>query len=350
MSTRARRRQFPATARDPFVIAEIGVNHDGDTDRALALVDAAADADADAVKFQWFRAKSLISNSAELADYQRDAGETDVAGMLERLELDADAMARVLERAHDRGLLGIATVFTKELVSEANELPWDLLKTSSPDLVNRPLIESLLETGRPLIMSTGGSSMEEVREALGWTGSASVALLHCVSSYPTPPDSAALSGIGVLADELDLPVGYSDHTCELETGGIAVACGATILEKHLTWSNGAAGPDHAASLEPTCFGRYVAFARMARSMIGDPVKAPLALEIEVVAAARQSIAASQDLVAGALLQEGDLTTMRPGGGLPPARLGELLGRKLARDVKRGGLLALQDLVPVEGAS
>ena len=164
-------------------------------------------------------------------------------------------------------------------------------------------------------------------------------LLHCVSSYPTPAGSAALSGIGVLADEFDLPVGYSDHTCELETGGIAVACGATLLEKHLTWNNGADGPDHAASLEPSSLGCYVAFARTACEMIGEPIKAPLELEREVIAAARQSIAANQDLVAGALLQECDLTTMRPGSGMPPASLGELVGRRLARDVKRGDLLA-----------
>lgn len=328
------------------MIAEIGVNHDGDVQRALELVDAAADAGADAVKVQWFRASNLLSSSAELVTYQRNEGETDVASMLARLELSNSAMAQVLQHIHTRQMLGIATVFSLEDVDSAIDLPWDVFKTASPDLINKPLIRALSRTGRPLIMSTGGATMKEVSDALSWVESAPVALLHCVSSYPTPINATALGAISVL-EELHVPVGYSDHTTEISTGGLAVACGATILEKHLTWNNQAHGPDHSSSLEPSEFEEYVSFARTARVMIGEREKQPLDFEIEVVNAARQSVAASHDLQAGSLLQEVDLTTMRPGNGFPPSQIDELIGRKLARDVKRGGLLAIEDLVSQE---
>ena len=350
MNGRAQRRQFFTDARDPFVIAEIGVNHDGDLDRALELVDAAVAADADAVKIQWFEAADLLSTTANLVEYQRDTGETDVREMLRRLELSSDALASVLERVHSCGLLAIATVFTPEHVPQAAELPWDLFKTASPDLINRPLIEALIATERPLIVSTGGASMAEVSAMLDWAESASIAVLHCVSRYPTPVECAALSGIGVLADSFEVPVGYSDHTTALETGALAVCCGATILEKHLTWSCTAQGPDHASSIEPDAFARYVSLARTARSMLGEPAKEPLDLEIEIISASRQSIAARHDLHAGMLLEKSDLTTMRPGTGMPPTQIAELLGRRLVRDVQRGGFLALQDVLPSEDKS
>lgn len=350
MSGQSARILFPSDHRDPFVIAEIGVNHDGDPDRALQLVDAAARTGADAVKVQWFRASSLLSKSAQLVTYQRDAGETDVEAMLGRLELDAVAMGRILERAHAHGLAAIATVFSPELVAEAATLNWDLFKTASSDLVNRPLLEALGRDGRPLIMSTGGSSLEEVGEAIGWVGGVPLGLLHCVSSYPTPVEHTALAGIGVLAETFRLPVGYSDHTLGWETGGLAVAAGATMLEKHLTWSRSANGPDHASSLEPDSFKRYVEFARDARRMLGDSCKEVLQIEVPVRENARQSVAASRDLSTGALLGAEDLTTMRPGSGLPPALLPELMGRRLARDVKAGVLLQPEDLCPAEVCS
>ena len=348
MSPPDRHSGFLPGTPEPMVIAEIGVNHDGDPDRALSLVDAAADAGADAIKMQWFEAERLLSDSADLVDYQRSSGETDPVGMLDRLALDRDAMVAVVERARCRGVKALVTVFSPELVPLAAGLDWHGFKTASPDLVNRPLLEALASDGRPLILSTGGSTMSEVGEALHWLGSGSVALLHCVSSYPTPPEDAALGAIPVLAGDFGLPVGYSDHTTDTRTGGLAVCAGATILEKHLTWSNDATGPDHAASLEPSAFAEYVAFARSARLMFGRRRKEVLPIESQVREGARQSLAPTRDLAAGTIIKASDLTTMRPGHGISPARLHEVVGSRLTRDVRRGALLHESDLPVQEG--
>ena len=265
--------------------------------------------------------------------------------MLARLELDPSSMHRVLERARACDLVAIVTVFSAVLVPEAAAMEWDCFKTASTDVVNRPLIEALDRTGRPLIMSTGGSSLDEVAAAVGWISDVPLALLHCVSSYPTPPEHAALGGIGALALAFDVPVGYSDHTPGLQTGGLAVAAGATMLEKHLTWDVTANGPDHASSLDPASFKQYVDFAREARRMIGDARKQVLPIEAHVRENARQSIAASRDLGAGIELGLDDLTTMRPGTGLSPAMSPELVGRRLERDIEAGELIQQDDLRP-----
>ncbi len=342
--------KLPGAQCDPFVIAEIGVNHDGDPGRAVELVDLAAGAGADAIKVQWFKAERLVSRSAGLAPYQRDSGEHDVASMLGRLELDADAMECVIRRARHHGMLALVTVFSPELVPDAARLDWDIFKTASPDIINRPLIEALAGTGRPLVLSTGGSTMSEVAEALDWVDPSRCALLHCVSSYPTPPEQAALGGIRALAEHFGMPVGYSDHTPGWETGGLAVASGATILEKHLTWNVHASGPDHAASLSPEDFGRYVRFARSSASMLGSQEKLVLPIEIGVRDNARQSIAAVRDLAIGDRLGPDDLTTMRPGHGLKPSLLTELYGREVVRPVRGGELVLLEDLAPLEACT
>ena len=334
----------------PFVVAEIGVNHDGDPARALELVDAAASSGADAIKMQWFEAKRLVSASADLVDYQKAAGETDPTGMLQRLELDRDAMVAVIDRARTHGLKSIVTVFSPELVPVAAELEWDAFKTASPDLVNRPLLEALAGDGRPLILSTGCSTIPEISDALDWVGRKNLALLHCVSSYPTPVADAALGGIPALAETFGLPVGYSDHTTDPCTGGLAVAAGASILEKHLTWNVDAPGPDHAASMSPGRFGEYVAFARRSALMFGRRTKHVLPSESEVRTGARQSLAFMRDLTAGTIITAEDLTTMRPGNGISPACLPEILGLRLARDVRRGTLIQRVDLLSSEMCS
>ena len=268
----------PCGTSHPFVIAEIGVNHDGDPARAEALVDAAAEAGADAVKFQWFEPRRLLSRSAGLAAYQAAAGELDPITMLDRLRLDADGLERARLRAVHHGLRSVVTVFSPELVGEADRLAWDLYKTASPDVVNRPLLEAVASTGRPMIISTGGATVSEVRQALEWIPESRPTLLHCVSSYPTPIESSALGGIGALARAFGTTVGYSDHTVSVHAGGLAVAAGARVLEKHLTWNRDAEGPDHAASLEPEAFGEYVRFARQSARMLGASDKIPSPLE------------------------------------------------------------------------
>lgn len=350
----------------PYVIAEIGVNHDGSLDRALALVESAAHAGADAIKLQFFQTDLLLSGAAKLAAYQRASGEVDPITMLRRLELDLDAMDCLITRAHALNLHAIVTVFSTQLVAPASELPWDAFKVASPDIVHRPLIDALAALGRPLIVSTGAADADEVARAAGWLdGHRHLAFLQCVSSYPTPSASAALGGIAALRDLVASPIGLSDHTESVHTGALAVLLGADILEKHLTWSHTAQGPDHAASLEAQDMARYIDRAKRARhdgaiadqlgldlhNPWGDPrvgpmTKTVLPIEREVRAIARQSLTTTRDLPAGVLLVESDLTIKRPGTGIAPWHMDEVVGGVTARAIPADMPILSEDLVGV----
>ena len=335
-------RQIDAAA-PPYVIAEVGVNHDGSVDRARELVDAARETGAHAVKFQSFSTDRLLSRSAPLAEYQARRGAPDARGLLAPLELDVSTLAALVEHAQRTGLHAIVTEFCVESVAETASLPWDAFKVASPDLVNRPLIEALVATGRPLVISTGAATLAEIERTTEWLRDADVMFLHCVSAYPTPEESASLAGIRAVESATGRPAGYSDHTLAVDTGGLAIAAGACALEKHITWSRDATGPDHAASLDPQRFGQYVTLARRAWRMRGDGVKDVLAVEQDVRRAARQSVTTTRSLGAGTVLAAGDLTVKRPGTGLEPWQLGETIGRTLARAVEADQPLVAEDL-------
>lgn len=348
---------------DVYVIAELGVNHDGSVDRALELTDAAADAGADAVKLQLFRTDLLMSKAAKLAAYQQAAGESDPVAMLRRLELPIDAMARVVDRAHERRMHAVVTVFSVELVGAAQALAWDAYKTASPDIIHRPLLDALAATGRPMIVSTGASELAEVERAAAWLAPAHdrLALLQCVSAYPTPEPHAAIPVMHQLA-RLGLPIGYSDHTTSVGTGRTAVEHDATILEKHLTLRRSARGPDHAASLEPGEFASYVRAARSVPhwtpgqnpetaipatdhpSRLPACGKAVLELEADVRRFSRQSIVTCRALRPDERLTREDLTFKRPGTGIEPWRIDELIGRQTRRAVEEDVPLTDDDLV------
>ena len=331
----------------PYVIAEIGVNHDGSVERAMALARAAGDAGADAVKLQLFRTDLLMSKSAKLAAYQESAGETDPIEMLRRLELSVEQMTPVVGVIHELGLHAIVTVFSVELVGEAHSLGWDAYKTASPDIINKPLLDEIAATGGPMIVSTGASTLAEVERVVGWLKRAGdrVALLHCVSCYPTPIEHASLGGIAAIGEVFAGPVGYSDHTAGVETGAMAVAAGACVLEKHLTWDRTAAGPDHAASLDVDGFRRYVELARSgARADDSlEPHKRVLDIERGVRLVSRQSLTPRHSFPAGHVLTRGDLTIKRPGIGLEPWEIDGVVGRVLARDVEADVPLTRGDL-------
>ena len=329
--------------RPPFVIAEIGVNHDGDPDRAVELVHAAASAGVDAVKFQWFKAEQLVGDDAATAAYQRRTGVRSQTELLSALELDREAMARVVDAAHDRGVAAIVSVFSVDAIPEAASLPWDAWKTASPDIVHRPLLDRLAGDGRPIIASTGGAELSEVVRARDWLRTSDVGFLHCVSAYPTPVEQANLGAIAVIAEATACAAGYSDHTAELSMGGLAVAAGASILEKHLTWSRTADGPDHAASLEPAGMTSYVEFVREAHAAVGSGAKARAEIEIDVMTAARQSIRAAKPLAAGSRIERSDLVFKRPGDGLEPWRTDEVVGRILDRELDVDDVVRLEDL-------
>lgn len=337
----------------PYIIAEIGVNHDGSPDRALELIEHAAQAGADAVKLQYFRADMLMSRAAVLAEYQRDAGEHDPIAMLKRLELGIDAMAALVDRAHLRGLHAVVTVFSLELVESAERLAWDAYKTASPDIIHRPLIEGLIHTGKPVIISTGASTEMEVGQAIGWLdgGRERAALLQCVSCYPTRDEDAALGGISALRRIFDGPVGYSDHTARIEMGRYARGLGACILEKHLTYDRAAPGPDHAASLDPDGFKMYCELARASikdpglhdgSALCGPELKLVLPCEEDVRRVSRQSIVAARSIERGEVIDPSALTFKRPGIGVPPWRIADLVGHRAARAICVDELLTLED--------
>jgi N,N'-diacetyllegionaminate synthase len=360
----------------PYVIAEIGVNHDGEVSRALELTDAAADAGADAVKLQLFETDRLMSMAAKLAAYQKNAGETDPLAMLRRLELSIEEMAQVVDRAHKRGIHAIVTVFSVELVEVAERLPWDAYKSASPDIINKPLLEAMAATGKPLIVSTGASELDEVTQAAGWLEGIRdrLAFLQCVSCYPAP--EGAFGGIVAISEATGLPVGYSDHLEGWDAAVHLPEWGCCLFEKHITYDREAVGPDHAASFEPNVLRKYVHYAHSRDEVSGDELipnfrvpqilrveferdwgeashfkdqlvgkleKAVLDCERDVRHVSRQSLVTTCPLVSGMTITRDDLTIKRPGTGLPPYMLEELIGRTLARDVEMDVPLANEDL-------
>ena len=333
-------------ARGPVVavVAEVGVNHDGDADTAHRLIDAARQAGADAVKFQYFRPERLLSRQAELAGYQQGKAASQ-RELLDKLALPIGVIGEMAGHAHESGLAVVVTPFSPADVAELAPLGLDAIKTAAPDAVNAPLLEACASAGLPLLISTGTCELDELAPAAGLLREHDVggALLHCVSSYPTPMGQAALGGIGALADALNLPVGYSDHTPGLETGALAVAAGACVIEKHLTHDRSAVGPDHAASLEPDQLANYIANLRTAQAALGPRVKRLTELEKDVRRVSRQSVCVVRDLPAGHVLTAEDLTVKRPGTGIPAAELGGVVGRRLARGVEADCLLTADDL-------
>ena len=325
---------------DVFVIAEAGVNHNGRLDLALALCDAAKAAGADAVKFQTFRAEDVVTPTAATADYQRtNTGATSQFEMIRALELDLEAHARIAAHCAQIGIEFFSTPFSEAAVDDLVQLGVRRLKLPSGELTNQPLLERAADTGLPLLVSTGMATLDEVHTALGWirarwaaAGRAetppALAVLHCTSAYPAPPEALNLHAIETLRAATGLPVGYSDHSEGIEAALAAVALGATVIEKHLTLDRSLPGPDHRASADPAAFARMVAGIRAVSAMLGDGVKAPQPIEANTRDVARRSIVVVRDLPAGHVLTADDLALRRPGTGLAPALLNTLPGQRL----------------------
>jgi N,N'-diacetyllegionaminate synthase len=330
------------TNQPVFVIAEIGVNHDGSIDKAIALLKTAAETGADAVKIQLFQARRLMHGSAAFAEYQKQtASDSTAIDMLRRYELGEAEVRRIAHEAGQLGLHLLATPFSPGDLPLLRALDLPAVKIASPDLVNKPLLAQAAELGKPLLVSTGAATMEEVADSVRWLEGwdASFALLHCVSSYPTPADQANLRWIGELADRFGVPVGFSDHTTELMSGALAVAAGARIIEKHLTCDRTAPGPDHAASFDGPQFARYVQLIRLASSMLGAGGKRVLPIEQDVRQVSRQSLVLARSVAAGAELAADDLTVQRPGTGVPAAAIDKLVGRRANRPLRIGEMMS-----------
>jgi N,N'-diacetyllegionaminate synthase len=327
-----------------FVIAEAGVNHNGEVSIAHDLIDAAADAGAGAIKFQTFQPELLVSRAAAKVRYQVD--NTGFCGsqldMLAALTLPSAALGALKEHAEKRGICFLSTPFDEPSVDELARLGVEAYKVGSGDLTNHPLLQAIARRSRPVLLSTGMSDLEEVCDALTAirsAGAESVALLHCVSSYPAPSAVCNLRAMDTLRDRTGVPVGWSDHTEGIEVALAAVARGACILEKHLTLDRSQPGPDHRASLEATDFARLVAGVRAVESSLGSGEKVPSAGELEMRVAARRSLHYKRDLPAGHVIERQDVIALRPGGGYAPFDLRSVMGRKTTRRVLAGDILS-----------
>jgi len=320
-----------------FFVAEAGVNHNGDPGLALKLVDVAADAGADAVKFQTFRTDALVTRQAPKAAYQRAAtgGGDSQHAMLSRLELDGAAHAALRDHSVRRGIVFFSTPFDEASADDLDELGVALFKVPSGEITNVPLLRHLAAKRRPLIVSTGMSTLDEVAravEVIRSAGDPPLALLHCLSAYPAPAAEMNLRAMETLRARFGVPVGLSDHTAGLAVSLAAVARGAAIIEKHFTLDKTLPGPDHAASLDPVELRALVQGVREVESALGDGEKRAMPCELDTRRVARRSLVAARPLRAGEALTRDAVRIKRPGTGIPPSELERALGRRVRRDV------------------
>lgn len=326
-----------------FIIAEAGVNHNGSLELALKLVDAAKASGADAVKFQTFRADLLATRSAHKAAYQeRTVSKSESQfEMLQRLQLDAEAHRRILEHCRQLGMEFLSSPFDADSADLLDSLGVKTFKIPSGEITNIPFLEHLARKGKPLILSTGMSTLGEVEAAVNVirrTQSVPLTLLQCVTEYPAPYDSVNLRAMLTLQQAFGVPVGYSDHTTGIEIAVAAVAIGAEVIEKHYTLDRSLSGPDHAASLEPDELKAMVTAIRHVEAALGDGIKAPTACELSNRGVARKSVVARHSMSKGHVLSTEDLAVKRPGTGLPPDAIGNLVGRTLHTDVEEDELI------------
>ncbi len=321
--------------RPCYVIAELGVNHDGSLDRALELARVAKDVGADAVKLQLFDPRKLLSREAELAAYQ-DGAADDPFALLDALQLSVEDMRRVRDLARELGLGFVVTPFSIENDDDMRQLDVDAVKIASPDCVNAPLIRRMRELGRPMLISIGASDEAELHERAALYDGA--VMMQCVSSYPVPAGASAFGAIDVAKRLGSGVAGYSDHTDIVAMGMMAAARGAAVIEKHLTCDRAAKGPDHAASLDPAGFAEYVRLIRLVDRELAVTDRRVQDCEQDVRRVSRQSVCAARDLTKGQTIERADLTVKRPGTGIPGARLEAVVGRKVTRDIEANHLL------------
>ena len=331
------------TAEDVYVIAEAGVNHNGDLALAHRLVDIAASSGADAVKFQTFSPDKLVSSTAATTPYQRDrGGSSDQRSLLESLTLPETAWAELRDHATGSGITFLSTPFDLDSAELLVRLGLPALKVSSGELTNLPYLHQLSTLGVTLLVSTGMGTADEVARAVGACREApGLILFHCVSAYPAPIEECNLRAIPAMAAAHGHPVGWSDHTPGLTTALGAVALGAPILEKHFTADRTLPGPDHAASLEPDALAEYVFATKQLARALGDGVKRRMPSEEENATLVRRSWHAAVDLPVGTVLDGAHLALLRPEGGISPGA--DIRGRVVARPVPAGAPVTDSDL-------
>ena len=326
-----------------FFIAEAGVNHNGDVDLALQLVEVAHRAGADAVKFQTFTTGTVIAVGAPLAEYQKaNAGAPSAVEMLKGFELPHADFARISDHCRVLGIEFMSSPFDLDSAAFLAGIGMTKFKLASGEITHAPFVRGVArlaaDAGGSVILSTGMSTLDEVAGAVGWIegeGCRDLTILHCVSNYPAPAKDANLRAMDTLAAAFGRPIGWSDHTLGDAVSLAAVARGATVVEKHFTLDNDLAGPDHAMSMDPDGLARLIAGIRAVEASLGDGVKRPVEAEREIMTVARRSLHAARDIAAGAVVTADDLIALRPGDGISAAKQGGVVGRTAASDIPAG---------------
>lgn len=333
--------------RNCIIIAEAGVNHNGDLDMALRLVDVAAEAGADFVKFQTFSADRLATANARKANYQAatTGGDESQLAMLRRLELSAEAHAQIVARCRERSIGFLSTGFDIESVDFLIGLGIPLIKIPSGELTNLPYLRHVGALGLPTVLSTGMADLDEVAQAISALEAAGLSrkhltVLHCTTEYPAPYADVNLCAMQAMRSAFNVEVGYSDHTIGIEVAIAAAALGARVIEKHFTLDCELPGPDHRASLTPDQLMKMVCAIRNIELALGSGDKRPTVAEVENRAVVRKSIVAARAIRAGEIFSNDNLTVKRPGTGVSPMRWDEILGQQATRDFIADELIIL----------
>lgn len=326
-----------------FIIAEAGVNHNGDLSLALKLVDAASNAGADAVKFQTFKAEALVSPQAPKASYQMETTDPSESQfeMIQRLELSLYMHQQLIDYCEQRGILFMSSAFDHDSADLLESIDAAVYKIPSGELTNIPFLRHVALKGKPMIVSTGMAYLGEVDDAVRTIysyGNEQLILLHCVSNYPADPKDINLAAIGTLDTAFGIPIGYSDHTEGIDIAIGAVAIGAKVIEKHITLDRSLPGPDHKASIEPQEFKDMVDSIRRVEQAIGTGKKIPADSERDTSEVARKSLVACVDIEKGSVVSTDMIAAMRPGTGLSPVVIDDLIGRVAKSYIPYGELI------------
>ncbi len=328
-----------------YVIAEAGVNHNGDINLALKLIDAAVGAGVDCIKFQTFKAENLVSSKAQKAEYQKKTTGSSESqlDMIKKLELSYNDFSLIHNYCKQKNIDFASTPFDMESIEYLKTIDMPFWKISSGEITNLPYLVEIAKTKQPIIMSTGMCELWEIDEAmqvLKENGSSDIVLLHCNTEYPTPFEDVNLLAMNVLKERYDVKVGYSDHTVGIEIPIAAVALGATIIEKHFTLDKTMEGPDHKASLEPQELKAMVDAIRNVEICRGSGIKQPSKSEIKNMNIARKSIVASARIKKGEVFTEKNITVKRPGNGISPMKWNSVIGRVASKDFFEDELIEL----------
>ncbi len=330
-----------------LIIAEAGVNHNGSMENAYKLIDAAAAAGVDYVKFQTFKAKDLVAKSAKKADYQmQNTGNSTESQleMLQKLELNHQQHEDLITYCNNRGIKFFSTAFDLDSLQYLHDIGLNLVKIPSGEITNLPYLRKAAQLFSEVILSTGMSTLDDVKNALdvflaNGISKQNITILHCNTEYPTPFEDVNLLAMLHIKEEFGCEVGYSDHTLGIEVPVAAVALGATVIEKHFTLDKTMEGPDHKASLEPAELKAMVDYIRnIEKSVAGSGIKEPSSSEKKNILIARKSIIAKTNITKGETFTEMNLTVKRPGNGISPMKWDEILGKVADREYKADDLI------------